>query len=312
MFPGRYAFKARLKSDCRLTLRAMRKHRVHYLFMLPYLLLFTLFTILPVIVAVLLSFTSFNMLSAPEFIGVDNYFRLFLNDDVFIIALKNTLLFAVIVGPGGFLLSFFFAWLINELSHNMRVFFTIIFYAPSISGGIYIIWNYLFSGDAQGYVNSILRKLGIIQTPIQFFQNPDYMFPILIVIILWMSLGTSFLVFIAGFQGVDKQYYEAAALDGISNRWQELWYVTLPMMKPQLLLSAVLSITGSFGVGDVITNLCGFPSTNYAVHTIMNHLSHYGTTRYEMGYACTLATILFLMMIFCNSVIRKLLKSVGT
>ena len=211
-----------------------------------------------------------------------------------------------------FLLSFFFAWLINELSHNMRVFFTIIFYAPSISGGIYIIWNYLFSGDAQGYVNSILRKLGIIQTPIQFFQNPDYMFPILIVIILWMSLGTSFLVFIAGFQGVDKQYYEAAALDGISNRWQELWYVTLPMMKPQLLLSAVLSITGSFGVGDVITNLCGFPSTNYAVHTIMNHLSDYGTTRYEMGYACTLATILFLMMIFCNSVIRKLLKSVGT
>lgn len=312
MFPGRYAFKARLKSDCRLTLRAMRKHRVHYLFMLPYLLLFSLFTILPVIVAVLLSFTSFNMLSAPEFIGVDNYFRLFLNDDVFIIALKNTLLFAVIVGPGGFLLSFFFAWLINELSHNMRVFFTIIFYAPSISGGIYIIWNYLFSGDAQGYVNSILRKLGIIQTPIQFFQNPDYMFPILIVIILWMSLGTSFLVFIAGFQGVDKQYYEAAALDGISNRWQELWYVTLPMMKPQLLLSAVLSITGSFGVGDVITNLCGFPSTNYAVHTIMNHLSDYGTTRYEMGYACTLATILFLMMIFCNSVIRKLLKSVGT
>ena len=312
MFPGRYAFKARLKSDCRLTLRAMRKHRVHYLFMLPYLLLFTLFTILPVIVAVLLSFTSFNMLSAPEFIGVDNYFRLFLNDDIFIIALKNTLLFAVIVGPGGFLLSFFFAWLINELSHNMRVFFTIIFYAPSISGGIYIIWNYLFSGDAQGYVNSILRKLGIIQTPIQFFQNPDYMFPILIVIILWMSLGTSFLVFIAGFQGVDKQYYEAAALDGISNRWQELWYVTLPMMKPQLLLSAVLSITGSFGVGDVITNLCGFPSTNYAVHTIMNHLSDYGTTPYEMGYACTLATILFLMMIFCNSVIRKLLKSVGT
>lgn len=259
MFPGRYAFKARLKSDCRLTLRAMRKHRVHYLFMLPYLLLFTLFTILPVIVAVLLSFTSFNMLSAPEFIGVDNYFRLFLNDDIFIIALKNTLLFAVIVGPGGFLLSFFFAWLINELSHNMRVFFTIIFYAPSISGGIYIIWNYLFSGDAQGYVNSILRKLGIIQTPIQFFQNPDYMFPILIVIILWMSLGTSFLVFIAGFQGVDKQYYEAAALDGISNRWQELWYVTLPMMKPQLLLSAVLSITGSFGVGDVITNPLRFP-----------------------------------------------------
>lgn len=285
MLPGRHAFKARLKSDCSNTLKSMRKHRAHYLFMLPYLIIFTLFTILPVIVAVWLSFTSFNMLSAPKFIGVDNYFRLFLNDDIFIIALKNTLAFAIIIGPGGFLLSFFFAWLINDLSHKMRVFFTIVFYAPSISGGIFVIWNYLFSGDAQGYVNSMLRKLGLIQSPIQFFQNTSYMFPILIMIILWMSLGTSFLVFIAGFQGVDRQYYEAAALDGISNRWQELWYVTLPMMKPQLLLSAVLSITNSFGVGDVITNLCGFPSTNYAVHTIMNHLADYGTTRYEMGYA---------------------------
>ena len=312
MLPGRHAFKARLKSDCSNTLKSMRKHRAHYLFMLPYLIIFTLFTILPVIVAVWLSFTSFNMLSAPKFIGVDNYFRLFLNDDIFIIALKNTLAFAIIIGPGGFLLSFFFAWLINDLSHKMRVFFTIVFYAPSISGGIFVIWNYLFSGDAQGYVNSMLRKLGLIQSPIQFFQNTSYMFPILIMIILWMSLGTSFLVFIAGFQGVDRQYYEAAVLDGISNRWQELWYVTLPMMKPQLLLSAVLSITNSFGVGDVITNLCGFPSTNYAVHTIMNHLADYGTTRYEMGYACTLATILFLVMIFCNAVIRKLLKSVGT
>ena len=312
MFAGRHAFKARLKSDCSNTFKAMRKNRTHYLFMLPYLLIFTLFTILPVVVAVCLSFTSFNMLSAPQFIGVSNYFRLFLNDDIFVIALKNTLAFAVIVGPGGFLLSFFFAWLINDLSRGMRVFFTIVFYAPSISGGIFVIWNYLFSGDAQGYINSMLRRLGVIQAPIQFFQNPAYMFPVLIVIILWMSLGTSFLVFIAGFQGVDKQYYEAAAIDGITNRWQELWFVTLPLMKPQLLLSAVLSITGSFGVGDVITGLCGFPSTNYSVHTIMNHLADYGTIRYEMGYACTIATLLFFMMIFCNMAVRRLLKGVGT
>ena len=289
----------------------MRKHRTHYLFMLPYLLIFTLFTILPVVVAVCLSFTSFNMLSAPQFIGVSNYFRLFLNDDIFVIALKNTLAFAVIVGPGGFLLSFFFAWLINDLSRGMRVFFTIVFYAPSISGGIFVIWNYLFSGDAQGYINSMLRRLGVIQAPIQFFQNPAYMFPVLIAIILWMSLGTSFLVFIAGFQGVDKQYYEAAAIDGITNRWQELWHITLPAISPHLVFSAVLAITASFGTEVVATALTGFPSTGYATHTLMHHMKDFGFIRVQRGYACAIAVLLFVMSISVNKVAQHLVKKVG-
>ena len=194
-------FKARLKNDCIIAGKDMRKHRVHYWFMLPYLLIFTVFTIMPVVIAVYLSFTSFNMLKEPSFIGLDNYFRLFLNDDIFLIAIKNTLVFALVSGPLGFLLSFMFAWLINDLTRAMRVFFTIIFYAPSISGGMYIIWNYLFSGDAQGYINNLLLRLGLIQSPILYFQNPQYMIPMLIIVILWMSLGTSFLVFIAGFSG---------------------------------------------------------------------------------------------------------------
>lgn len=304
-------FSNRLKRDYRIKMNAAKKHRVHYLFMLPFTIVFILFTVLPVLGAIVLGFTDFNVLETPNFVGLNNYYRLFLNDSVFTIALKNTIIFACVTGPLGYMLSFMFAWLLNELRRGLRVFFTIVFYAPSISGGIYVVWQYFFSGDAQGLANSFLMNFGITNQPIQFFQNESWMMPLCMIIILWQSLGTSFLVFIAGFQGLDRQYYEAAAIDGIRNRWQELWYITLPLLKSQLLLNAVLSITAAFSVGDVITILCGFPSKNYAVHTIINHVTDYGTTRYEMGYACAISTILFLMMIVCNSLIKKAIKGIG-
>ena len=301
----------RLREDTRYTLRQIRQHRTHYLFMLPYALLFTTFTLLPVIMAMFLSFTSFNVLEAPVWQGIRNYYRLFLNDDEFMIALKNTILMACIIGPVGYVMSFLFAWLINELSHFMRVIFTIIFYAPSLAGGMLQIWSFFFSGDSTALVNGTLLRFNLIQEPIVFFQNTTYMMPLVIIVSLWMSLGTTFLSFIAGFQGVDTQYYEAAAIDGLRNRWQELWYITLPLLRPNLLFGAVMSITSAFSVGDVMNSLCGFPSTEYAVHTMMNHLQDYGTIRYEMGYACAIATLLFLMMLLSNMAIQKLLRKVG-
>ncbi len=307
----RMSFWRRVREDLCYQLHQIKMHRTHYLFMLPHALVFTTFTVIPVIIAICLSFTSFNMLETPEFVGLNNYFRLFLNDEIFTKAVGNTLLFAVVTGPLGYLMSFMFAWLINELSHVPRVLFTIVFYAPSISGGMFVIWNYLFSGDSQGLVNSLLLRMNMITEPILFFQDSNFMMPLIMLIILWMSLGTTFLVFIAGFQGVDRKFYEAAAIDGINNRWQELWYITLPLLKPQLMLNAVLAITNAFGVGDIITQLAGFPSTNYAVHTIMNHLHDYGTIRYEMGYACTIATVLFVIMLGSNLLIQRLLKRVG-
>ncbi len=304
--------KHKLKVNRAEKLRLIKKHKVHYLFMAPYALLFFIFTILPVAVAILLSFTSFNMLEMPTFIGISNYYKMLMNDEIFITAVKNTMTMAVIIGPGGYILSFLFAWLINELSRLMRVVFTIIFYAPSLAGGMLTIWTFFFSGDATGYVNGTLMKLGITHEPIVFFQNTAYMIPLIIVVSLWMSLGTTFLSFIAGFQGVDKQYYEAAAIDGIRNRWQELWYITLPLLKPQLFFGAVMSITSAFSVGDVVTALCGTPSTNYAAHTVMNHILDYGSTRYEMGYACALATVLFVIMLVSNILVQKLIRHVGT
>ncbi len=289
----------------------IKKNRVSYLFVLPYMILFFVFTVLPVIVAMVLSLTSFNGLEFPEFIGIKNYIRLFFGDSVFLTAVKNTILVALIVGPGGYILSLLMAWMINEFSPKVRAFLTLIFYAPSISGNVYLIWTYLFGGDEYGLINNLLTNLGVINSPIIWLKNPEYMMTVVILVSLWMSLGTSFLAFIAGFQGVDKTYYEAAAIDGIKNRWQELWFVTLPMMKQQMLFSAVMSITSSFGVGAVATALCGNPSTDYAVHTIMNHLELYGGNRYEMGYACAIATVLFGLMIISNLVVKRMIAKVG-
>jgi len=252
------------------------------------------------------------MLEWPTFVFMDNYIRLFLDDEIFLIAIKNTLIFAAITGPGSYMLSLFFAWFINELSPKVRAVVTLLFYAPSISGNVYLIWTVIFSSDQLGYANAWLIKLGMIQKPILWFSDKNYIFPLIIAVALWTSLGTSFLTMIAGFQVVDKTLYEAGAVDGVKNRWQELWFITLPTMRPQLMLSAILAITGSFGFGGVITALVGFPSPDYCAHTIMHHLEDYGSTRFEMGYASAIATILFLMMVGCNLLVNKLLRKVGT
>lgn len=300
------------KSKLQWTWMEMKKYKVAYAMIAPFFLLFFVFTVVPVLLSVVLSFTTFNLLEFPDFVFFENYIRLFLSDDIFLLSLKNTFIFACITGPVSYLLSLFIAWFINELKPKLRAFVTLIFYAPSIAGNVYLIWTLLFSGDQYGLVNSWLMQLGFINSPVLWFQDTDYIFPLVIVVALWTSLGTSFLTFIAGFQVVDKSLYEAGAVDGIRNRWQELWYITLPTMKPQLMLGAILAITNSFGFGAVITALVGFPSPDYCVHTIMHHLQDYGGSRFEMGYASAIATLLFLMMVGANALVTKMLRKVGT
>ena len=292
--------------------KEMKRNKIAYLMVAPYMLLFCIFTVLPVLLSIVLSFTNFNMLEMPDFIFLDNYITLFFDDDIFLIAVKNTFIFACIVGPASYLMSFLVAWFINELSPRIRAIVTLIFYAPSISGQVYLIWGTLFSADSYGWVNAMLLEYGFIDEEINFFQREEYAMILCIVVALWTSLGTSFLSFIAGLQGVDRALYEAGAVDGIKNRWQELYYITLPSMKPQLMFGAVMSITGAFGFGPVVDALCGFPSVNCACHTIMHHLSDYGGMRYETGYASAIATVLFVVMIGANGLVKRMLSKVGT
>ena len=293
------------------TLKEMARNKTAYFMIAPFMILFLVFTVRPVGLSIILSFTEFNLLELPKPVFMDNYIRLFLDDDIFMTACQNTLVFAAITGPCSYLISLFVAWFINELSPKIRAIVTLIFYAPSISGAVYLIWQVIFSGDSYGYVNAWLLEFGIITEPILFFQNEDYVMPLCIVVALWTSLGTSFLSFIAGLQTIDKSLYEAGAVDGVRNRWQELWYITLPTMKPQLMFGAVMSITSSFGFGAIVTALAGFPSVNYAAHTIMHHLEDYGGQRFEVGYSSTIAVVLFVIMVGCNLIIKKLLSKVG-
>lgn len=294
------------------TWKEMKRNKVAYLMVAPYMLIFTCFKILPVLLSIVISFTDFNLLQMPNIVWLDNYVRLFLDDDIFLIAAKNTLIFAAIVGPVSYLMSLMVAWFINELSPKIRAVVTLIFYAPSISGQVYLVWGTLFSSDSYGWANAWLVKLGIISKEIAWFEDADYVMPLCIVVALWTSLGTAFLSFIAGLQGIDKAQYEAGAVDGIRNRWQELWYITLPNMKPQLMFGAVMSITSSFGFGGVVTALCGFPSVDYAAHTIVHHLEDYGSQRFETGYSSAIAVVLFVVMIGSNALVKKLISKVGS
>ena len=300
------------RHNFQVAVKKAKRNKGCYLFMAPYAILFITFFILPVCTSIFFSFTYYNILEPPRFIGLQNYINLILQDDIFITAIKNTFMIAVITGPLGYILAFLFAWLINELPRWLRTIAVIVFYSPSIAGNVYMIFGIIFRGDAYGWLNGLLIEMGIIDGPILWLTNPQYMMPICMIVILWMSLGTGFLSFVAGLQGVDKSQFEAGYMDGVKNRWQELWYITLPNMKPMLMFGAVMSITQAFGVCDVTMALCGFPSTDYAARTVVTHLVDYGSTRFEMGYASAIATLLFLVMILCNKAIQNLLRRVGT
>lgn len=289
----------------------MQKHWEKYVLIAPFALLFLVFGFIPVIVAVVLSFTSFNMFEPPKFVGLANYVNLVAFDDVFLIAVKNTLLLAIITGPASYLMCFMFAWLINELPTKVRAVLTLVFYAPSISGGAFLLWTLFFSSDMYGFFNAWGMSLGLINEPVLWLQSASNIMPIIIVVQLWTSIGVSFLAFIAGLQTVDRSLYEAAAIDGVKTRWQELWYITLPSMKPQLMFGAVMQITASLSIGSISIALVGFPSTDYAGHTILTHMHDFGNIRFELGYACAIATLLFFMMMFANIIVQKLLRRIG-
>ena len=288
--------------------RRIKKNSVYYVMIAPFFLIFFLFVFIPVISAVVLSFTSFDMVQLPDFTGFDNYIRLLFDDEIFLKALQNTLIFAIVTGPVGFLLSFVVAWLINELNPALRKFITLVMYAPTLAGKIFFIWQFIFASDSKGLANSVLSSLGILQDPVNWLTDAKYSFAVVIIVLIWMSLGTGFLSFVAGLQSLDRSYFEAAAIDGIKNRWQELFYVTLPQMGPQLMFGAVMQISTAFAVGSVNQALTGFPSSNYSTHTLLLHMLDYGTVRFEMGYSSAIAVVLFILMMASWLLVNKVLK----
>lgn len=288
-----------------------KENMAYYGILAPFLVLFFLFTVLPVLASIVLSLFDFDMVSKPLFIGLDNYIRMFTSDQVFLKTAGNSLKFALITGPLGYILAFVLAWMINEFTPALRIFLTFIFYIPSLSGNAMLIWQVMFSGDSYAYANNLLLSFGFITEPIQWFANQDYNFTILVIIQLWMSMGISFLANIAGLQNVNVELYEAGAIDGIRTRWHELWYITLPSMKTMLLFSAVMQIQGVFAADAIITTLCGYPSVNNSVDMLVSYIGDISNTRYEMGYACALSVILFIIVLSFRTLVNSALGLLG-
>lgn len=291
----------------RKTLVSIKKNKSAYLMLLPFMLFFTLFTIIPVLMSMPIGFTDFNMVQFPQFVGLSNYSALFLSDKIFMQSVRVTLVSAIFTGPVSYVLCFLIAWLINEMRPKLRTIFTLIFYIPSMSS-VYTVWQLIFSGDSHGYINAFLLNTGIITSPVQWLTDGRYVLLVTIVVQMYLSLGTGFLALRAGFQNIDRTWYEAGAIEGIKNRWQELIYITIPAMTPQLMFAAVMQIVSAFAAGTVSQNLLGFPSTDYKAHTIMNHAYDYGWIRYEMGYASAICMILFVLMYFLNRLVGRLLR----
>jgi len=266
-----------------------------YVFLSPYLFLFGMFIVIPVLVAAGLSLTYFNTVEMPEWTGFKNYVDLFTHDEIFMQhVLPNTLKFALIVGPGGYIISFLLAWMLAQIPHKPR---TLIIYSPSMTMGVAmsVVWKILFSGDQTGYLNAVLLEFGWIQAPIQWLQSPDYLMTIMIIVSLWSSMGVGFLAMLAGVLNIDQSMYEAGYIDGIKNRFQEIIYITIPSMKPQMLFGAVMSVVSTFQAGDIGVMLTGAnPTPQYAGQLIVNHISDYGLIRFEMGYASAVSVILLI------------------
>lgn len=289
------------------TFNQIKKNRECYFMLAPFMIFFLIFTVIPVVMSLPISFTDFDVISYPEFVGLSNFYTLFLSDKVFLQSIKVTLIFACFTGPVSYVMCFLLAWLINELPQKLKTIFTLIFYIPSMAG-VYTVWKIIFSGDSYGYLNSVLMDIGIITQPVQWLTDSRYILGVTIAVQLWISLGAGFLALRAGFQNIDRSQYEAGAIEGIKNRWQELVYITIPSMGPQLLFAAVMQIVGSFTAGTVAQNIVGFPSTDYKAHTIMTHAYDYGWVRFEMGYASAICMVLFVLMYIINRIINKILN----
>jgi multiple sugar transport system permease protein len=284
-----------------------------YAFLSTYALLFITFIVIPVAAAIGLSFTFFDTIQTPRYIGLRNYITLVTQDDIFMrYVLPNTIRFAVIVGPGGYALAFLLAWMLAQLPRLPRTLFALILYSPSMTASVAmaVVWRTLFSGDQTGYLNSFLMRLGIVQEPIQWLQSPQYLMTIMILVTLWSSMGIGFLAMLAGILDISPELYEAAALDGLKSRWQEIFYITIPAMKPQMLFGAVMAIVGTFQAGAIGVTLSGSnPTPQYAGQLIVNHIEDYGFLRYEMGYAAAVSVVLLLMVWFFARLANRLFLS---
>lgn len=293
------------------TWKQMKASWIAYALIAPFMICFCIFIVGPVLTATVLAFTSYDSIQPPVFTGLDNFVKMLTKDVVLMkYVIPNTLLFAVVVGPIGYALQFGLAWMINKAPSKLKKPYIMAIYAPSIAGGVLIsvVWQVFFSSDRLGYLNDILLNLGFLNTPVAWTQDKNWLLPIMMIVTLWSSMGVGFLSLFAGMQNVDEQLYEAGKIDGITSPLLELFYITIPSMKPQMLFSAVMAIVNALKSGSIGVQLSGQnPTPNYAGQLIQSHIEDYGFARFELGYATALSFMLLVVTYILSQVCFKFL-----
>ncbi|MFA5006522.1 MAG: sugar ABC transporter permease [Candidatus Izemoplasmatales bacterium] len=293
-----------------LALKKKKRFNTAYLFVAPYYAVFFTFVVVLIAISAALSLTYYDTINFPSWVGLQNYVTLFTQDADFMqYAFPTTIKYALVIGPGGYALSFFMAWVLAQLTHRVRTVIAIILYSPSLTNGILmsVIWKVVFSGDARGYLNYWLLSLGFINEPMQWLQDSSFIFGIMLFVGIWSSMSVGFLAMLSGILNVNRELYEAAYVDGMKSRWQEVFYITIPSMKPQMLFGAVMALVGTFNASGLASALSGStPPPQYAGWLIVDHMNDYGFARFEMGYASAISVVLLLVVLVFNRVATRL------
>lgn len=278
----------------------LRKMMPGYLFILPAVLLISVFVFLPIIASLFLSFTQYNVLQPPKWVGLNNYYRLIFEDPLFWIAVRNTVLYVAGTVPVCVMISLLLAvWVDSVKIRFMKYLFRTVYFLPTITAivAISVVWKWLYAGGTYGLINFVLMKLGI--PPVDWLTNPHTTLPAIMVMSIWGGVGYNFIIFLAGLQGIPRTIYEAAEIDGASG-FRNFWHITLPLLRPAIVFVVLMSVIGSFQVFDQVYILTqGTEYVGGVLHsalTIVTYLYERGFERFEMGYASAIAYMLFFLV----------------
>jgi multiple sugar transport system permease protein len=289
---------------------ARKKLKVPYLFiflcMSPWIFGIIIFTAYPMIASFYQAFTKFNLIDKPEWVGLDNFHRMFFEDSDFWLALKNTIWISAISIPLRIVFALFTAWVLTKPKRGSSIYRTIFFLpsmVPTVAASM--AFTYIFN-PAYGPINRGLEAIGIKEPPF-WFMDPKWSKWGLILLGLW-GIGDTMIIYLAGLLDVPKSLYEAASLEGASP-WQSFRYVTLPMMTPVIFFSFVTGVIGSFQYFTQAYVASGQVNDySHAMYFYATHIYFTAFRAYEMGYASALAWVLLVITLACTLVILKTQK----
>ena len=282
-----------------------------YIFVAPAVLLFFIFVVGPLITSFYWSFTEYDAIHAPKWVGLDNYKNIFFNDPRFWKSIRNTIFYTLGVIPPVVVLSLLLAIAVDQ-QIRFKNFFKVIYFIPSVTSviALSVIWKWLFAGEKYGLINHILIRVGL--QPVDWLMSPVWTLPAIMIMSIWAGLGYNMILFLAGLQTIPKTVYEAADIDG-ANVFDKFWHITLPLLKPFTVFVVIIGFITSFQVFERIYIMTqsefGIGGVLDSALTVVAYLYDMGFRKFKMGYASALGYIIFVVVFTITIINIKFVKS---